>query len=172
MILPNWSRSQPGVFAYRHLMTTASSTVLALASAGRSVCCPGIIALLLIAVAMGPPLRIAFFRCWHGLVWRYHLHLGLREMAVSGGCARTFYQPCCGLGAVGKAGCGRGHQGLEHGLRAACEASRSAVPLRQGSQYGSRSFRQRLWRYRMRQSMSRRGNCWDSTRRWSRCSGA
>lgn len=32
----------------------------------------------------------------------------------------------------------------------------------QGSQYGSRQFRQRLWRYRMRQSMSRRGNCWDS----------
>jgi putative transposase len=32
----------------------------------------------------------------------------------------------------------------------------------QGSQYASRSFRQRLWRYRMEQSMSRRGNCWDN----------
>lgn len=32
----------------------------------------------------------------------------------------------------------------------------------QGSQYGSRLFRQRLWRYRMKQSMSRRGNCWDN----------
>ena len=32
----------------------------------------------------------------------------------------------------------------------------------QGSQYGSRKFRQRLWRYRMSQSMSRRGNCWDN----------
>ena len=31
-----------------------------------------------------------------------------------------------------------------------------------GSQYGSRQFRQRLWRYRMCQSMSRRGNCWDN----------
>ncbi|RON42537.1 transposase [Pseudomonas brassicacearum] len=31
----------------------------------------------------------------------------------------------------------------------------------QGAQYGSRQFRQQLWRYRMRQSMSRRGNCWD-----------
>ena len=29
----------------------------------------------------------------------------------------------------------------------------------QGSQYASRKFRQRLWRYRMTQSMSRRGNC-------------
>ena len=41
----------------------------------------------------------------------------------------------------------------------------------QGSQYASRLFRQRLWRYRMRQSMSRRGNCWD-THRWSVCSAA
>ncbi|MCC7641968.1 MULTISPECIES: IS3 family transposase [unclassified Janthinobacterium] len=33
----------------------------------------------------------------------------------------------------------------------------------QGSQYASRKFRQRLWRYRIRQSMSRRGNCWDNS---------
>lgn len=32
----------------------------------------------------------------------------------------------------------------------------------QGSQYGSRAFRQRRWRHRMTQSMSRRGNCWDN----------
>jgi putative transposase len=32
----------------------------------------------------------------------------------------------------------------------------------QGGQYASRKFRQRLWRYRIRQSMSRRGNCWDT----------
>jgi len=33
----------------------------------------------------------------------------------------------------------------------------------QGSQYASRLFRQRLWRYRIQQSMSRRGNCWDNS---------
>lgn len=33
----------------------------------------------------------------------------------------------------------------------------------QGCQYASRVFRQRLWRYRMKQSMSRRGNCWDNS---------
>ena len=33
----------------------------------------------------------------------------------------------------------------------------------QGSQYGSRSFRQRLRRYRFTHSMSRRGNCPDNT---------
>lgn len=32
----------------------------------------------------------------------------------------------------------------------------------QGSQYASRKFRQRLWRYQITQSMSRRGNCWDN----------
>ncbi|MBH3614907.1 IS3 family transposase [Pseudomonas aeruginosa] len=33
----------------------------------------------------------------------------------------------------------------------------------QGSQYASRLFRQRLWLYRMQQSMSRRGHCWDNS---------
>jgi len=33
----------------------------------------------------------------------------------------------------------------------------------QGSQYASQTFRQRLWRYQVKQSMSRRGNCWDNS---------
>ncbi|WXG51703.1 MAG: IS3 family transposase [Candidatus Sedimenticola sp. (ex Thyasira tokunagai)] len=33
----------------------------------------------------------------------------------------------------------------------------------QGCQYTSLSFRQLLWSYQMRQSMSRRGNCWDNS---------
>lgn len=33
----------------------------------------------------------------------------------------------------------------------------------QGSHYTSRQFRQVLWRYRIKQSMSRRGNCWDNS---------
>ena len=32
----------------------------------------------------------------------------------------------------------------------------------QGSQYSATKFRQRLWRYQIKQSMSRRGNCWDN----------
>ena len=32
----------------------------------------------------------------------------------------------------------------------------------QGSQYASRKFLQMLWRHRIQQSMSRRGNCWDN----------
>lgn len=33
----------------------------------------------------------------------------------------------------------------------------------QGSHYTGRQFRQLLWRYQIRQSMSRRGNCWDNS---------
>jgi putative transposase len=32
----------------------------------------------------------------------------------------------------------------------------------QGCHYSSKVFRQMLWRYRIKQSMSRRGNCWDN----------
>jgi putative transposase len=32
----------------------------------------------------------------------------------------------------------------------------------QGSHYTGRAFQQQLWRYRLRPSMSRRGNCWDN----------
>jgi putative transposase len=54
-----------------------------------------------------------------------------------------------------------------------CNALDAAVRLRRpepgltfhsdrGSQYASAAFRRRLWRYQMRQSMSRKGNCWDN----------
>lgn len=33
----------------------------------------------------------------------------------------------------------------------------------QGCHYTSKQFRQLLWRYQMKQSMSRRGNCWDNS---------
>ncbi len=33
----------------------------------------------------------------------------------------------------------------------------------QGSHYTSRQYQQLLWRYRIKQSMSRRGNCWDNS---------
>lgn len=33
----------------------------------------------------------------------------------------------------------------------------------QGSHYTSRYYRQLLWRYRIKQSLSRRGNCWDNS---------
>lgn len=33
----------------------------------------------------------------------------------------------------------------------------------QGCHYTSMAYRQLLWRYRIKQSMSRRGNCWDNS---------
>ena len=41
----------------------------------------------------------------------------------------------------------------------------------QGCHYTSRKFRQLIWRYRLTQSMSRRGNCWD-IERWNASSEA
>lgn len=41
----------------------------------------------------------------------------------------------------------------------------------QGCHYTSKKYRQLLWRYRITQSMSRRGNCWDNVL-WSVCSEA
>ncbi|EPP5373390.1 DDE-type integrase/transposase/recombinase, partial [Vibrio cholerae] len=32
----------------------------------------------------------------------------------------------------------------------------------QGSHYTSRQYRQLLWRFQIKQSLSRRGNCWDN----------
>jgi transposase InsO family protein len=54
-----------------------------------------------------------------------------------------------------------------------CNALSAAVRLRRpkpglifhsdrGSQYASHAFRRRLWRHRMHQSMSRKGDCWDN----------
>ncbi len=51
-------------------------------------------------------------------------------------------------------------------LRVAYESSGCPQALMfhsdQGSHYTSIEFRQMLWRYRIKQSMSRRGNCWDN----------
>lgn len=33
----------------------------------------------------------------------------------------------------------------------------------QGCQYTSHAYQQRLWKYKIRQSMSRKGNCWDNS---------
>lgn len=52
-------------------------------------------------------------------------------------------------------------------LEMACETRGKPVGVMfhsdQGSYYTSRQFRQLLWRNRIRQSMSRRGNCWDNS---------
>jgi len=51
-------------------------------------------------------------------------------------------------------------------LRNAFESRRKPKKLifhsDQGSHYTSTEFRQQIWRYQIKQSMSRRGNCWDN----------
>lgn len=83
-------------------------------------------------------------------------------MALPGCRYESLRAPSGGLGAVEQAGCGSGHQGDGHAYEQRGRPQGLLFHSGQGSQYGSRQFRQRLWRYRMRQSMSRRGNCWDN----------
>jgi len=51
---------------------------------------------------------------------------------------------------------------LEHAYQHRGEPEGLMFHSDQGSQYTSLRFRQRLWRYQIKQSMSRRGNCWDN----------
>lgn len=51
---------------------------------------------------------------------------------------------------------------LDHAWQQRGRPERIMFHSDQGSQYASRKFRQRIWRYRMKQSMSRGGNCWDN----------
>ena len=84
------------------------------------------------------------------------------SMALSGCRHRPLCPPCCGLGALTQVRRRPGNQGVGNGLRTAWQATKCTVSSDQGSQYGRRSFRQRLWRYRITQSMSRRGNYHDN----------
>lgn len=55
---------------------------------------------------------------------------------------------------------------VKKALTLACESRGEPLGVMfhsdQGCQYTSLGFRQLLWRYRMKQSLSRRGNCWDN----------
>ncbi len=51
---------------------------------------------------------------------------------------------------------------LDDAVRARRPAPGLVFHSDRGSQYASRAFRRRLWRNRMRQSMSRKGDCWDN----------
>lgn len=51
---------------------------------------------------------------------------------------------------------------LEHAYQQRGKPQHLLFHSDQGSQYTSLRFRQRLWRHQIRQSMSRRGNCWDN----------
>ena len=51
---------------------------------------------------------------------------------------------------------------LEHAYQQRGKQKDLLFHSNQGSQYTNLRFRQRLWRYHIIQSMSRRGNCWDN----------
>ena len=93
---------------------------------------------------------------------RYHQHLGARKVPLPSCRPGSLYSSDRGLGAVGKPDAELVIKALDMAYEQRGRPSDLLFHSDQGSQYASRLFRQRLWRYRMRQSMSRRGNCWDN----------
>jgi putative transposase len=53
-------------------------------------------------------------------------------------------------------------QALDHAYEQRGKPKNLMFHSDQGCQYSSKRYRQQLWRYRITQSMSRRGNCWDN----------
>lgn len=88
---------------------------------------------------------------WTGLSWSY--------LAV----VLDLYARCVvGWAMSDRADADLAAQALDHAWEQRGRPEKVMFHSDQGSQYVSRTFRQRLWRYRMVQSMSRRGNCWDN----------
>src|SRR5690606_9483199 len=83
-------------------------------------------------------------------------------MELSGRDLGSLRPPSCWLGDVTQSGCGPSCKSSNHAWEQRGQPEKIMFHSDQGSQYASRKFRQRLWRYRMTQSMSRRGNCWDN----------
>jgi len=101
-----------------------------------------------------------------------------RYCAVMGNPIGSFGPICKGRGGIGNEGCGTASvvgwpflskpdanlviKALDMAYEQRSRPQNVLFQSDQGNQYGSRSFRQRLWRYRFTQSMSLRGNCYDN----------
>jgi putative transposase len=88
-----------------------------------------------------------------GVVWRYHLRLSRPSLHT---------RRVVGWAMSGKPDAELAIKALEMAYQQRGSPAGVLFHSDQGRQYGSRAFRQRLWSYRMTQSMSRRGNCWDN----------
>lgn len=84
-------------------------------------------------------------------------------LGVSRRCSRPVRKKTSGLGNVVLTG----QQHIMKALEMVWETRGNPIGLMfnsdQGSHYTSRQFRQLLWRSRIKQSMSRHGNCWDNS---------
>jgi len=81
-------------------------------------------------------------------------------LALSGGSARPVHSSGCWLGILDTPRCRSGVvQALEMAYEQRGRPQGLLFHSDQGGQYASRKFRQRLWRYRIQQSMSHRVNC-------------
>ena len=94
---------------------------------------------------------------------RYHIHLERPTLELFGRVLDLFARRVVGWAMSSSPDADLTVKALDHAWEQRERPSQVMFHSDQGCQYGSRKFRQRLWRYRMEQSMSRRGNCWDNS---------
>lgn len=83
-------------------------------------------------------------------------------LGLPGGSAGPVRPQTSRLGHIDVAGLGTHGQSVVDGLGLRGRPTGVMFHSDQGSHYTSRKYRQALWRCRIKQSMSRRGNCWDN----------
>lgn len=97
------------------------------------------------------------------MVWRYYVSLGRKSLVLSGGCYGSFARRVIGWSLSAHADTAL----ISSALRMAYETRGQPRDVMfhsdRGSQYTGLKYQQLLWRCRINQSVSRRGNCWDNS---------
>nr|WP_247595144.1 IS3 family transposase [Salmonella enterica] len=98
-----------------------------------------------------------------GVVRRHYVSLGRKSLVLSGGCHGSFARRVIGWSLSVHADTAL----ISSALRMAYETRGQPRDVMfhsdRGSQYTGLKYQQLLWRYRIKQSVSRRGNCWDNS---------
>ena len=98
-----------------------------------------------------------------GMVRRYYVYLGRKSLVLSGGRHGSFARRVIGWSLSANADTAL----ISSALRMAYEVRGQPRDVMfhsdRGSQYTGLKYQQLLWRYRIKQSVSRRGNCWDNS---------
>jgi len=97
-------------------------------------------------------------------MWRHHVRLAARllELYGDGSSNRPVCTPFGGRGVLTEARADLVVKGLGMAYEERGRPQNVLFHSGSGSQYGSRDFREGLWRYLFRQSMSRRGTYYDN----------
>lgn len=97
------------------------------------------------------------------MVRRYYVHLGRKSLVLSGSCHGSFARRIIGWSLSANADTALVSSALRMAYEMRGQPREVMFHSDQGSQYTGLKYQQVLWRYRIKQSVSRRGNCWDNS---------